>query len=214
MVTVLLIDDHALVRSGIRNLLKDTSSIELIAEADRGQEGIRLVRELKPDVVLLDINLPDISGIEVAEKLLRFDAEIKILALTAMTNDLFPFRLLEVGVKGYLTKESSRDELIQAIKTVSVGRRYLSSKIASKLALLKVGEVEKSVFESLTNKEMEVLLMVVQGKTVKEISDNLFITPKTVHTYRRNLFDKLDVANDVELTLLAIRQGVVDIESV
>lgn len=212
MIKTLLIDDHAIVRSGMRQMLDDVKGIQVIGEARTGNEGIQLVRELHPNVVILDFKLPDITGLEVTTRLLRIDPNIKILVVSSAVNDLFPFRILEAGAQGYLTKDSSKDQLVQAIKNIHNGQRVISPEIANRLALAKVDMQAKTAFNDLTDREMEVLMMVIRGVPVQDIADRLFLSPKTVHSYRSRIFEKLNVENDVGLTLLAIREGLITLE--
>lgn len=212
MITVVLIDDHAIVRNGIRQMLQEVRGIEVLGEAGTGNEGIQLVRELRPLLVLLDFKLPDITGLEVTSRLLRVDPELKILVLTSAINDLFPFRILEAGAYGYLTKDCTKEELVRAIKAIHAGQHVISPEIASRLALAKIDDKSTTVFSELTDREMEVLMMVIRGVLVNDIANRLFLSPKTVHSYRSRIFEKLNVENDVSLTLLAIREGLITLE--
>ncbi len=212
MIKTILIEDHSLVRAGIRQMLKEVKGIQVVGEAGTGNEGVQLVRDLHPHVVILDFKLPDISGLEVTNKLLRIDPDIKILIVSSAINNLFPFRLLEAGAQGYLTKDTSKEELVRAIKAVSVGQRVISPEIASRLALAKVDHKSDAAFHDLSDREMEVMMMVIRGVLVKDIADKLHLSPKTVHSYRSRIFEKLNVKNDVALTLLAIRHGVIGLE--
>lgn len=214
MVKILLIEDHSLVRAGMSQMLKEIKDITIIGEAGTGHEGIQLAKRLHPDVIILDFKLPDISGLEVALKLFRINLNLKILILTAAINDLFPFRLFEVGIHGYLTKDTSKEELVHAIKTIYGGQRVISPEIASRLALAKIAPQSNSIFHSLTNREIEVMMMAIRGLSVKEIASKLFLSPKTIHSYRSHIFEKLKVENDVSLTLLAIRHGIITYEEV
>ena len=215
MITVILIDDHTIVRSGIRQMLEDVKGIQVIGEAGTGNEGIQLARELHPQVVVLDFKLPDITGLEVTNRLVRMDPDMKILVLSSAINDLFPFRILEAGAQGYLTKDASVEELVRAIKAVSSGERVISPSIASRLALAKIDEMRStSIFNELSDREMEILMMVIRGAVVDEIAGRLFLSPKTIHSYRSRLFEKLQVENNVALTLLAIREGLITIDEV
>ena len=215
MIKVLIIDDQQLVREALKRILAGVRGIQIVGEAAAGKEGIQLGRDLQPDVILLDIDLPDISGLEVARKILRYDRDMKILAVTAKTNDVFPMQLLEMGAHGYLPKGSSAEELEKAIKAVYTGQRYISADIARQLALQKINShSKKSNFTSLSAREMEVVLFVVKGMAIKDIAKTLNVSPKTVHSYRGRIFDKLKIKSDVELTLMAIKQGLVSVEDI
>lgn len=212
MITIILIDDHAIVRSAIRQMLQDVKGVQVIGEAGTGNDGVQLARELRPQIVLLDFKLPDISGLEVTSRLLRLDPGLKILVLSAATNELFPFRILEAGAQGYLTKDCTKEELVRAIRAVYAGQHVISPEIASRLALAKIDDKSNTYFHELTDREMEVLMMVIRGVIVSDIAERLFLSPKTVHSYRSRIFEKLKVENDVALTLLAIREGLITLE--
>jgi two-component system invasion response regulator UvrY len=209
MINVMLVDDHGLVRTGIKRLLKDVSGIEVVAEAESGEQAIRQVRKEKPDVILMDISMPGIGGLEATRKISQVVPGVKIIAVTIHDDDPFPARLLEAGASGYLTKGCDVQEIVNAIRSVHLGKQYITPEIAHKLALSFVNEREKSPLERLTPRETQVMLMVVQGETNKAISEKLCLSPKTTSTYRYRLFEKLGVDNDVELTRFAIRHGLI-----
>lgn len=212
MINVLLVDDHDLVRTGIRRMLDDVSGIKVVAEARTGEEAIKLGRKFKPQVVLMDVKMPGIGGFEATRKLLRSDPDIKVLIVTICNNDLYPARLLQVGASGYLTKGASMEEMVQAIRAVNSGQRYISPEIASRLALRHVNDGDESPFEALSERELQVMLMITMGMKVQDIAEKLCLSPKTVNSYRYRIFEKLKVKNDVELTLLAIRHGLIESE--
>ncbi len=213
MIKVLLVDDHDLVRLGIKRLLDDASGIKVVGEAKNGEDAVRLCRKTMPNVVLMDVKMPGIGGYEATRKLLRMDPDIKVLILTICTNDLFPSRLLQVGAAGYMTKTADVDEMIRAIRAVNAGQRYISPHIASRMAFKLVSDVSETAFESLSERELQVALMITMGMSVQEVAVKLCLSPKTVNSYRYRIFEKLTVRNDVELTLLAIRHGLVETES-
>jgi len=210
MIQVLLVDDHGLVRAGIRRLLEDASGIEVVGEAGSGEEAIDYVREHEPGVVIMDVNMPGIGGLEATRKLLHIHPGVKIIVVTVYVEEPFPTRLLEAGAAGYLTKSCAVDEIVSAIYAVQRGERYLSADVARQLALSILPGGRRSVFEKLTQREMQVMLMVTQGFRNQDISDRLCLSPTTISTYRYRLYDKLGVANDVELTHLAIRHGMLE----
>jgi two-component system, NarL family, invasion response regulator UvrY len=212
VINVLLVDDLDLVRTGIRKMLDDASGIKVVGEAKSGEDAVKMARKLKPQVVLMDVKMPGIGGFEATRKLVRMDPDIKVLILTICDNDLYPARLLQVGAAGYLTKGVSMEEMVQAIKTVFSGQRYISPEIASRLAFKHVTDKDDSPFESLSERELQVMLMITKGMKVQEIADSLCLSPKTVNSYRYRIFEKLTVKNDVELTLLAIKHGLVEPE--
>ncbi len=211
MIRLLLVDDHALFRSGLRSVLDNASDIEVVHEASNGEEAVAFVRRSPPDIVLMDVNMPGIGGIEATRKIIHVAPETRVIAVTALSGDPFPNQLLDAGAMGYLSKGCDAEELFKAIRTVAQGRHYLSGEVAQKLALGKVANAgEESPLALLSPREMQVMLMVVKGLGNQEISDSLFLSPKTVSTYKHRLYDKLGVGNDVELTHLAIRHGIVD----
>ena len=209
MINVMLVDDHGLVRTGIKRLLNDVSGIEVVAEAESGEQAIRQVRKQRPDVILMDISMPGIGGLEATRKISQALPGVKIIAVTIHDDDPFPARLLEAGAAGYLTKGCDVGEIISAIRSVHHGKQYITPQVAQKLALSFVNERDKTPLERLTPRETQVMLMVVRGETNKAISEKLCLSPKTTSTYRYRLFDKLGVENDVELTRFAIRHGLI-----
>ena len=212
MINILLVDDHDLVRTGIKKILNEVSGIKVIAEARSGEDAVKLSRNINAHVVLMDVKMPGIGGFEATRKLLRMDPDIKVLVLTTCNNDLYPSRLLQIGAAGYITKGSTMDEMVQAIRAVNSGQRYISPEIASRLAFRHVSDKEDSPFDALSERELQVMLMITKGTKVQDIADKLCLSPKTVNSYRYRIFEKLTVNNDVELTLLAIRHGLVESE--
>ncbi len=209
MINVMLVDDHGLVRDGIKRLLNDVDGITVVAEAETGEQAIRQVRQRPPDVILMDISMPGIGGLEATRKIARVMPGVRIIAVTIHDDEPFPARLLEAGAVGYLTKGCDVREIINAIRLVHAGKQYITPEIAHKLALTLVNKGEKSPIDRLTQRETQVMLMVVKGATNKEISTQLCLSPKTTSTYRYRLFEKLGVQNDVELTRFAIRHGLI-----
>lgn len=209
MIQVIVVDDHDLVRMGLVRLLGDADGIEVIREGSSGEDAIKLAREHEPDVILMDVRMPGIGGIEATRKIHRQFPEIRIIAVTACGDDPFPSRLLQAGASGYLTKGASSDEMVLAVRTVVAGQKYLSPGVAQKLALQNVGS-GGSPFSDLSDREMQIATMICSCKKVQEISDKLCLSPKTVNTYRYRIFDKLSISSDVELTHLAIRYGILE----
>lgn len=210
VIKVLLVDDHELVRIGIKRLLQDVTGIKVVGEASTGEEAIRLTRELIPDVVLMDVQMPGIGGLEATRKMIRHNPDLKILALTVCDDEPYPSRLLQAGAAGYITKGCDPDEMIRAIRTVHSGQRYISSEIAQQLALKRFAKDEQSPLDILSERELQITIMITKGEKVQEISDKLCLSPKTVNSYRYRIFEKLSINSDVELTLLAIRLGLVE----
>lgn len=216
MIKVLVVDDHKLIRKGIIRLLNDVSGIDVIDEAEDGEEAVRLLSrsDCNPDVILMDLQMPGIGGIEATRKLLRLKPDVKVLALTVYDSDVFPTRLLEEGAAGYITKDTSSDEMVRAIRAVFAGQRYICPELAQKLALNRFSGKDASPFDSLSERELQVMMMITRGQKAQEIAEILHLSPKTVNTYRYRLFDKLGVKSDVDLTHLALRHGVIGSDTI
>jgi len=213
MIKVMLIDDHELVRTGFRYILGDVDDIEVLGEADTGESALEQIPRLKPDLVLMDINMPGMGGIEATRKIRRKYADTQVIVVTVHTDAPFPAQLHEAGAIGYLTKGCPADELIDAIRTVSNGRPFVSHEVAKRLSLAKLNGVDTdSPFDALSKREMQVLMMIIQGLRNQEIADSLCVSIKTVSTYRHRLYEKLNIGTGVELAFLAIRYGLAGFE--
>jgi two-component system invasion response regulator UvrY len=214
LIRVLVVDDHDLVRTGITRMLADIDGLQVVGQAESGEESLHKARELKPDVVLMDIKMPGIGGLEATRKLIRSHPDMKVVAVTVCEEDPFPTRLLQAGAAGYLTKGAALEEMVQAIRMVFSGQRYISPQIAQQLALKPFqAQVDSSPFDLLSEREIQIALMIANCHKVQTISDKLCLSPKTVNTYRYRIFDKLSITSDVELALLAVRHGMVDANS-
>lgn len=207
----MIVDDHALVRMGIRRLLEDLPDMEVVAEADSGETALSLVKSHQPHVILLDMKMPGIDGWEVTRRLTKSHPQVKVIAVTAMCAEPFPSRVLQLGAMGYLTKESGAEEMASAIRKVVKGEKYLSAEIAQKMAINSLQATQGSPFDSLSEREMQVMLMITSGMTVQDIAERLFLSTKTINGYRYRMFEKLGIKNDVELTYLAIKHGVIEL---
>jgi len=210
MIKVMLVDDHDLVRTGIKRLLEDHPNINIVGEATSGEQALELITENDPDVVLMDINMPGIGGLEATRKLLQRKPKLKIIVVTMHEDDMFAQRLLKAGAMGYLTKGAKVDEILLAVEAVMANQRYLCPSIAQQIALSQMAEEESSPFDSLSERELQVLLMMMDGQSISAISEKLCLSPKTVSTYRTRLYAKLGVQNDIELARLALQYGVVE----
>lgn len=209
-IKVLVVDDHDLVRMGIARMLDDDAQIEVIAEADNGDAAVQLARHHRPNVVLLDVNMPNVGGVEATRRIKQIDQNIKVLAVSSLSAQPYPSMLLKAGVNGYITKGTPLDEMIRAIKKVHGGGKYFSHDVAEQLADTVLGEQAESPFDALSEREKQVAMMVVNCQSAQEIADQLFVSVKTVNTYRYRIFEKLGVNSDVKLTHLAIRNGLIE----
>ena len=210
MIRVLIVDDHALVRMGIRRLLDDLPDMDVVAEAENGEMALSMVKLHKPDVVLLDMKMPGIDGWEVTRRLKKTSPNVKVIAVTALSSEPLPSRVLQLGAMGYLTKDSGPEEMAAAIRKVVSGEKYLSAEIAQKMAISSLQAPQESPFDLLSERELQVMLMITSGMTVQEITDRLFLSGKTVNGYRYRMFEKLGIKNDVELTYLAMKHRVIE----
>lgn len=210
MIKVLLVDDHNLVRLALKNILTPTIDIKVVGEAESGESAISLVRELKPDIVMMDVQMPGIGGLETTHRLLQANPKLKIIVLTAHEEDPFPYSFVHAGAAGYLTKNTGADELLLAIRNVYAGHPYITASIAQQLALKQISYAAESPFATLSKRELQVMWMIANGNKVKDIAQKLCLSVKTISTYRLRLFQKLQIKNDVELTRLAMRYGMID----
>ena len=207
MIKILLVDDHAIVREGYRGLISKQSDLQLVAEADNGNQAYELFKEFNPDVIVTDISLPTISGLELITRIKQRCNHAKILVFSMHQNSNFAFQATRAGALGYVTKSSSPALLLQGIRQVYAGRYFLSPDIAQMLALEKVSG-ERLALESLTTREFEILRLLVEAKNTQEIANILNVSPKTVCNCHYQIKSKLGVSNDIELTKLAIKLNV------
>jgi DNA-binding NarL/FixJ family response regulator len=219
LIRVLVVDDHELVRSGITRMLADNPDIEAIGQASSGEDAIEFVRKDRPDIVLMDIRMPGIGGLEATRRILRIDDSIRIIVVTACADDPYPARVMQSGATAYITKGADIQEMVRAIRKAHSGQRYISPEIAQKMALKTLGgdreeDGELSRFERLSEREMQIAMMVVDCQKVQDISDKLCLSPKTVNSYRYRIFEKLEISSDVELALMAVRLGLLDADKV
>jgi len=199
----MLADDHAMIRAGVKNLLKESKDITIVGEAENGRQAIDLYEELKPDLIILDISLPDMNGMEVTQKILAFDANANILMLSMYDDEDYVGRCIENGVKGYVVKNESGQELEYAVHTILEGKTYFSQQV-HKVILNKykrgvVKKKERHEDIKLTAREIEIVKLIDDGLTSVQMADKLFISPRTVETHRANLMKKFAVKNSIEL---------------
>jgi two-component system, NarL family, invasion response regulator UvrY len=213
---IVVADDHDLVRMGIVRMLEDVPGFKVVGEAKTGEDAVRLAREFQPDVVLMDVKMPGIGGLEATKKILAYNGNVKIIAVTSLADDLFPERLMKAGACGYVTKGAGFDEMITAINTVVSGSRYMSPSIAQQLALRNFGGSKNgsSPFDCLSARELQTAILIANGAKVQTIADTFCVSAKTINSYRYRIFEKLEINSDVELTLLAIKHKVLDVSAV
>jgi two-component system invasion response regulator UvrY len=209
MIRILVVDDHELVRIGLRHILADYPVIQIAGEAVDGESALRMNREVRPDVALLDICLPGLSGFEVTTRLKQANPGLGIVILSVHEQAPFPAQLLAAGASAYLTKGCPATELVEAIKTVAGGGRHIGSRIAQQMALNLLPGHGASPFEELSAREMEVMLMLADGRKISDIAELLHLSPKTVATYKYRIFEKLNTHSDVDMARMALRYGVV-----
>ncbi|WP_028293553.1 UvrY/SirA/GacA family response regulator transcription factor [Oceanobacter kriegii] len=210
MISVLVVDDHELVRSGITAILADAKGIEVVGQAESGEDAVQFVKEHEPDVILMDVHMPGIGGLEATRKITKSWQDTKVIAVTACDDNPFAQRLLQAGASGYITKGADADEMIMAIIKVQHGQKYISTEIAQRMALRPFQETSQNPFDELSEREMQIALMIVNCQRPATIGEKLFLSPKTVNSYRYRIFEKLGIDGDVELTRLAIRHGLID----
>ena len=209
MIKLLLVDDHDLVRTGIRRILDDVEGFNVIGEAQSGEQAIKLCRKTPPDIVLMDMSMPGIGGLEATKQILRISEDIRVVALSVHKENPFPAKVMQMGAFGYLTKDADPQEMIRAIQKVSRGQKYIAPDIAQQIALGQLDLNEDDPFKSLSERELQIMIMLTKGTKVPDIAIQLNISAKTVNTYRYRMFEKLNVTSDVELTHLALRHQLI-----
>ncbi|HEY3997280.1 MAG TPA: response regulator transcription factor [Candidatus Xenobia bacterium] len=209
MSTVLIADDHAILRDGIRTLLENEEDIQVVGQAANGREAVHLACDLKPDIVLMDIQMPEVDGIEACERIGRQAPTVKVLILSQLDTEEHLIRVLEVGAQGYVLKQNASEELITAIQTVAHGHVYLTPSMASRLVnrYLRREDEKAQKSKQLTGRESDVLKGICEGITNQQIADNLNLSIKTVQSHRANIMEKLDLHNRVDLVKYAIKMG-------
>jgi two-component system invasion response regulator UvrY len=210
MIKILVADDHTLVRKGLKQILLDTPSVEVVDEASNGIEVLNKIKSNEYDLVLLDISLPGRSGIDILKQSKCIKPELPVLMLSMFPEEQYAVRSLRAGASGYLTKESAPEELIDAIKIVTKGRKYITSSLAERLAVELLVESEKELHESLSDREYQVFCLIASGKTVKEIAEKLSLSEKTISTYRARIMQKMYMKNNAQIIRYAIKRDLVD----
>jgi len=214
-IKILLADDHAIIRQGLRSLLEKQPDMEVMGESEDGREAIELVHKLQPDVVVLDVTMPNLNGIEAARQIHSEFPEVKIIALSMHSNRRFVGDMLKAGASGYILKEGLFDELVRAIHAVAAGDIFLSPRVTGVVVddyVNRLSKVGDSLLSALNSREREVLQLVAEGKSTKQIASELHVSVKTVEANRRQTMDKLDLHSVAELTKYAVREGLTTLE--
>jgi two-component system invasion response regulator UvrY len=209
LIRVLVADDHHLVRTSIARVLDCEPDIEIVAEADSGESALQGCREHKPDIAMIDIRMPGIGGLETILKLLKTQPAIRIVVLTGQVEEGTAQRLIDAGVNGFISKGTELDLMIDAVRRVAAGERFISPDIAQRVVLARSAGLQ-SPFDRLSHRELQIATMIIHCHKVNRISEQLCLSPKTVNTYRYRIFDKLQVQSDVELTHLGLRYGMLE----
>ena len=209
MIRVLLVDDHAVVRTGFRLLLQSQPEMSVIAEAESGELACQRYLELLPDVVVMDLAMPGMGGLEALRRIRAHHPQARVLTLSAQDDPMHARRALREGALGFLSKRSAPETLIDAVTAVAAGQRYIDTSVAQKLALDEIDGAGKSVVERLSEREFEVFIRLARGESVQRIAEDLSLSPSTVGTHLYNIKQKLRVTNQSELTLIAIREGLI-----
>jgi len=214
-IRILLADDHKIVREGLRALLEKQPGMEVIAEAEDGRTTVRLARELSPDVVIMDVAMPDLNGIGATDQIIAEAPDVKVVALSMHSDRRFVMEMFKAGASGYLLKDCAFEELARAVRAVAAGQTYLSPGIAGVVIKDYVRRLSEtnSAFSILTSREHEVLQLLAEGKSTKQIASRLHVSVKTVETHRRHIMEKLDIHSVAELTKYAIREGLTPLET-
>ncbi|KKM14400.1 hypothetical protein LCGC14_1706490 [marine sediment metagenome] len=207
MIRILIVDDHTVVRSGIRHILSETPDISVEAEASSGHEALEQLRRIPVDMVLLDISMPDRSGLDMLKDFRAEHPEIQILILTMHPEEQYAVRALKNGASGYLTKDSAHSELIDAIRKISSGRKYITASLAERLAGMLDINIEQSQHEKLSNRELEVMLLIASGESMTGVADALNLSIKTVSTYKSRILEKMDLRSTADIIRYAIKNN-------
>lgn len=210
MIKILIADDHAIVREGLKQILSETDDMVVAGEASTGTEALARIRQQDFDVVLLDVSMPDQNGIDTLKHIRREKPSLPVLILSMYPEDQYAVSLLRAGASGYMTKESAPDQLVLAIRKVAQGRRYVSPSLAEILVMEVGGDIEKPLHESLSEREFQIFCKLSSGKSVSEIANELFLSVKTVSTYRARILEKMKMKNNAELTYYSIKNHLIE----
>jgi len=210
MIKVLIADDHTVVRQGLKQILSADNQLSVVAEAANGHEVLRALEQAKVDVLILDVTMPGRNGLEVLKEVKRMYSALPVLVLSMHPEDQFAIRMLRAGASGYITKESAPEELVEALRKVCSGGKYVSPQLAERLAVFIEDDNTRALHERLSDREFEILRMLALGKTVTEVADELLLSVKTVSTYRSRVLEKMKMTTNAELTRYALQSGLIN----
>jgi len=210
VIKILIADDHSIVREGLKRILTEESDIEILGEASNYQEVLSMLRTFTPDIILLDISMPGRDGLEILKEIKMLYKKIKVLILSMHPEDRFAVRAIRSGAAGYVSKESAVEELVEAIRRVHQGNKYISNTLAEKLANSVVEESEKPAHENLSDREFQVLTLIASGKTIRDIAEGLNLSPATIASFRGRILVKLQLKSNVELTSYSLRNDLIN----
>lgn len=209
-IRVVLVDDHELVRKGLRDILETVNSVKIVGEASDGEEAVRVAKETDPHIIFMDVKMPTLDGVEATLRIKRILPDVEILVMSSYDDGPIPAKMLKAGARGYLSKEASREEILFALNKVRNHQTYVNAKLAQKLAARAITADQKSPFDLLSERELEVALLITRCNKVQDVADALKLSPKTVNSYRYRVFNKLKISSDIELTQIAIQYGLIE----
>jgi two-component system invasion response regulator UvrY len=214
LINILVVDDHDLVRMGISRILDDVEGFSVVGTADSGEQALTMVKQLSPDVVMMDVKMPGMGGVEATKRIKVMDSTVQVIAVTSCEDDLYPSKLMRAGASAYLTKRATPDEMIESVHKVVTGKTYMSSEIAQQLALKSSTAIkgDDSPFAVLSDRELQVAMMTMQGQKPNEIAEVLSVSAKTINSFRYRIFEKFNISSDVELVLFAVKHKVFDVD--
>lgn len=215
LIKILVVDDHDLVCTGLSRILDDIEGFSVVGTGSSGEEAITLVKALSPDVLIIDVKMPGIGGVEATKRIKLAHKEVQIIAVTSCEDELYPSKLMRAGASAYLTKRATPDEMIEAVNKVVSGKTYMGSEIAQQLALRSSTGVQRddSPFSTLSDRELQVAMMTIRGQKPNEIADTLNVSSKTINSFRYRIFEKFSISSDVELALFAVKHKVFDVDT-